>query len=507
MKNEAVLSDDAQLAQFISRFMHDPLGYVKAVYRWGEGDLLEQDGPDGWQIKFLRELGEETKRNNFDGKTAVPPVRRAVSSGHGVGKSTMTAWVVSWILDTRPNSQGSVTANTGMQLSTKTWAAIKSWKQRAITAHWWDIGAEKIRNVAYPDSWFCAALTSNEDRSEAFAGQHAASSSSFYCFDESSAIPDRIFEVAEGGLTDGEPFSLMLGNPTKNSGQFYRACFGSDKSRWNPVCIDSRESPRTNKATIEEWGKTYGEDSDFFRVRVLGLPPRAADTQFIAQDLVQEAMKRKAHVISNEPLLAGVDISRGGNDSTVIRFRRGADAVSIKPIEISGELSRDSMRTVSILSEIMQRDFGGGLKIAAMFIDATAVGGPIADRMRQLFPGRAIIQVQFGSSSPLQACAQMRAYIWYQMREWLKIGSIGNDLNLEMELTGPGFKHNAQSAIVLESKEDMKKRGIMSPNHADALATTFAQAVGARRQTSGKREARDEKVRQLSQGCTEMWMA
>lgn len=499
------LTDDQQLAVFVSQFYDDPLGYVKAIFPWGQpGELANEDGPDEWQTEYLITLGNEVKKRKFNGSDPVDPIRMAVSSGHGVGKSTITGWIVSWIMDTRPHSQGAVTANTGKQLETKTWASIKKWKQLAITAHWYDIGAHKIRHKDHMNTWFCSSLTSNEDKSEAFAGQHAANSTSYYIFDEASAIHDKIFEVASGGLTDGEPMMFMMGNPTKNSGAFYRAMFGEDKKRWIVRTIDSRRGKKTNKKLIQEMIDDWGEDSDYIRVRVLGLAPRASDSQFIAHDVVSAAMKRVPMILDDEPLVAGVDISRGGSDYTVVRFRQGQDAVGIPPIRITGEDSRDSMRTVSILHEVMNRDFGGGLKVSALFIDETGVGGPIGDRMRQM-GYKNTIGVQFGGKSPITATANMRAYIWYQMRDWLKTGSIGDDKDLEQQLVLPGYSHNAYSAILLESKEQLKKRGEDSPDDADALAVTFAQTVVKRPKNSGS-SARSDKIRRLRANSSAPWM-
>lgn len=397
-------------------------------------------------------------------------------------------------------SQGSVSANTGLQLSTKTWAAISRWKALAITSDWYDIGAEKIRYKAKPNSWFCAALTSNEDRSESFAGQHAANSTSFYIFDEASAINDKIFEVAEGGLTDGEPMIFLMGNPTRNEGQFYRSCFGDDKHRWLVFCVDSRRSARTNKELIKEWADTWGDDSDFFRVRVLGLPPRASDSQFIPHDIVSAAMKREPQVLDDEPLVAGLDISRGGSDYTVLRFRRGKDAVSIKPIRLSGEESRDSMHVVAVVSEAMKLDYNG-VKVVALFVDETGMGGPIGDRLRQIGACRHVIGVQFAGRSPITATSRMRDYIWYQMRDWLRNGGcIGDDKVLQMELTSPGYSHSAQTAIVIESKESMKKRGVGSPDDGDALAVTFAQTINVKPQSSSS-SRRDAQARHLLKQC------
>ncbi len=159
-------------------------------------------------------------------------------------------------------------------------------------------------------------------------------------------MPDSIYEVAEGGLTDGEPMIFLFGNPTRSSGMFHRVCFGSARNRWDSVTIDARYSAFTNKAQIAEWAEDYGEDSDFFRVRVRGLPPAASDLQFIDTKVVFEAQQRAAETLPDDTLVCGLDVARGGGDRSVFRFRRGSDARSVPPIRISGEETRDSMRLV-----------------------------------------------------------------------------------------------------------------------------------------------------------------
>lgn len=470
---------DSELADFVAQFYDDPLGFVLAAYPWGEPGPLEQfDGPDDWQREFLTWLGGEIKARKFDGQHAVEPIRAAVSSGHGIGKSTLQAWLVDWITSTRPYCRGTVTANTSTQLDTKTWAAILYWKKLSITAHWFEINSMRLYFRGNRESWFVAPQSCKEENSEAFAGQHAANSTSFYIFDEDSAVPDKIHEVAQGGLTDGEPMWFLFGNPTRSSGAFHRACFGSDRHRWKVWTIDSRSSRFTNKAQIAEWVADYGEDSDFVRVRVRGLPPKASDLQFIGQDLVSAAQRAIPFTLPDEPLIAGLDMARGGGDECVIRFRRGLDAKTIAPIRISGEQSRDSMKLVTIAAGVLERDFGGQ-KVQALFVDATggSVGGPVADRLRQL-GHRNVIDVQFGGECPDPKIANMRAFMWSRLRDWLvKGGAIDAAPDLEIDLTGPGFHHDKSDRLVLESKESMKKRGLDSPDDGDALALTFAQAV------------------------------
>jgi len=232
---------DLQIAQIIAETYDDPLAFVQLAYPWREpGELAGFTGPDEWQSAFLTDLGEGVRSRGFDGIHAVSPIRMATASGHGIGKSTLVAWVVDWIMSTRPHCQGTITANTYTQLETKTWAAIQKWTGMCVTGGWFQATGTRLYHRHYPKTWFCSAQSCREENSEAFAGQHAVSSTSFYLFDEASAIPDKIFEVAEGGLTDGEPMIFAFGNATRAGGKFHRVTFGSERDRWNHRSIDSR---------------------------------------------------------------------------------------------------------------------------------------------------------------------------------------------------------------------------------------------------------------------------
>jgi hypothetical protein len=474
----AVSPVDVELADAVASYYDDPLGFVLFAYPWGEpGPLEHHDGPDIWQREFLTHLGEQVRARAFDGTTAVAPIREAVSSGHGIGKSVMVAWLVDWIMSTRPHCKGTVTANTYTQLQTKTWAAIQTWTKRCITAHWFDVTSERISYHGHKDSWFFALQSSKEQNSEAFAGQHAADSSSVYILDEASAIPEPIYEVMEGGLTDGEPMVFLFGNPTRNGGSFHKACFGAQRHRWHQVIIDGRQSRFTNKALINEWAQDHGEDSDFFRVRVRGLPPSAGDLQFIPLALVAAAQTRLVVTAADDPLVMGVDLARGGSDEAVIRFRRGFDARSIPPVRVPGERARDTMQMATLVADLIGRTYDGR-QVRACFVDATggSIGGPLADRLRQL-GHKHVIDVQFGGESPDPRYANMRAFMWGRCRDWLAHGAIDQIADLETDLTGPSYFHDKRDRLVLESKEDMKKRGLDSPDDGDALALTFAQVV------------------------------
>jgi len=463
------------LIERVSTYKRDPLGFVQWAYPWGEPGPLEAfDGPDDWQRELLEDIGREVRSRNFDGTTPVLPIREAISSGHGIGKSTTSGWITDWILSTRPYSVGTVTANTYLQLQTKTWPAILKWTRLCITSHWFNLGNDKISAKCAPDSWFVAQQTCRRENSEAFQGQHAAQSTSWYLFDEASAVPDEIWDAAEGGLTDGEPMIYAWGNPTRNQGKFHRIAFGSERDRWKQRIIDSRNCRFTNKALINEWIEDWGEDSDFVRVRVRGIAPRAGDFQFIDHERVWDAQKREVRAFSDDPLIAGFDVSGGGAAWNVIAFRRGVDARSIPPIRIPGEFTRGERGPMlSRLADVLHDH-----KPAMLFVDS-AYGAPYVERLKSM--GFANVQeVNFGANSPDRHQANMRAYMWNKMRDWLEHGAIVNDNILENDLTGPCADRNRRDQLVLESKADMLKRGIASPDNADALALTFAAHVPPR---------------------------
>lgn len=473
-----------QLAEDISQFYADPLGFVMYAFDWGEGDLKGFDGPDDWQVDILNTIGREVEDRQFDGVNAVDPIQVAVSSGHGIGKSALSAWLILWVMSTRPNSKGVVTANTGDQLRTKTMSELAKWHSRCITRDWFETTSMSISHRTYNETWRVDALTSREEASESFAGLHCADSTPWYLFDEASAIPEKIWEVAKGGLTDGEPMHICFGNPTKNTGSFYD-CFRRQKHRWITRQIDSRTAKMTNKKLIKDWIDDFGEDSDFVRVRVRGLFPKGGDMQFIPSDVVYEAQKRASgRYLGDDPLICGIDLARGGDDNCMIGFRRGKDAKSEKTYRIPGEKSRDSMKVVGMITMILDRH-----KPDVTFLDETGLGGPIADRLNQL--GYHVIGVNFGGKADDQKkYVNKTAEMGARCRDWLlNGGAIVDDPQLETELTSRDYDHNDKDQLVLERKKDMKKRLGVSPDWADQLYLTFAYEVPKRELPRGDLDA------------------
>ena len=480
----SALQPQFELARQISQFYDDPLGHVLFSYPWGTGSLKGRAGPQRWQREFLEAVAREVQKRRFDGTTPVAPIQFSTASGHGIGKSALVAWLIRWIMDTRPMAKGVVTANTGEQLRTKTWAELAKWHTLGITAPWWELtsgsGSLSYYHREYREQWRCDGQTSREENSESFAGLHSANSTPFYIFDEASGIPDKIFEVREGGLTDGEPMTFDFGNPTRNSGRFYQNMVGRFRKSYIRRTIDSRDVEQTNKALFEGWAEMYGEDSDFFKVRVKGEFPTSSSLQFVPSSYYDDNVHRDVYVGPSDPMVMGVDVARFGDDDSVIWLRHGRDAESI------GFKRYKSVDTMTLASEVAR--IAGEYRPDAVFIDGGGVGGGVVDRCRQL--GVDVIEINFGGKSPVVGFANMRAYMWSRMRDALKDGvRLPEDLDLQADLIGVEYGYRPNNDLLLESKQSMKDRGLSSPDLADALALTYAMPVVPHSRAGYKGEA------------------
>ena len=463
-------SDQDRAVATARRFRKDPLAFVRWAFPWGEAGtpLAAHAGPEPWQEGVLADLRDAL----IAGRT---PVRLAVASGHGVGKSALVAWLVLWSLATRPGTRGVVTANTETQLRTKTWVELAKWHRLALCRDWLTLGASAIASADETEAadWRVDAVPWSAHNAEAFAGLHNQGGRLLVVFDEASAIADPIWETAEGALSDAgtEIIWLAVGNPTRNGGRFHD-CFGRFSRTWKARHVDAREVAFTNKAQIAEWERDYGADSDFVRVRVKGAFPRAGSAQFIDGERVREAMARELPPTTYDPVVMGVDVARFGDDRSVIFVRKGRDGRSFPIEKLKGlDLMQLAARVCQRAAEVNAR---------AVFVDEGGIGAGVVDRLRQLgVPGT--FGINFASraggwtpegQSPLYA--NKRAEMWGMVKGWLDEGALPDDRELAADLTGVEYGYDANNAIQLEKKEDMKRRGLLSPDIGDALALTFA---------------------------------
>ncbi len=499
MAKEGKRTADEELADAIADFYDDPLGYVMFNWDWANDTTIQlvelaepwasryglKYGPDAWACEFLEDLGREIKKRKFDGRSAVDPIQFSTASGHGIGKSVLVAWLIKFILDTRPMSRGTVTANTDVQLRTKTWAALGDWHGKSLTKDWFDYSAGRgsmaLRSKTHPQAWFATAQTCREENSESFAGQHSAGATSFYVFDEASGVPDKIFEVRKGGLMTGEPMTFDFGNPTRNTGAFYENCVGKQSHRYKVRMIDARTVSITNKKEQQKMIDDYGIESDIVAVRVLGKFPKSGSTQFISTSDVEDASERELPVRNKEGIILGVDVARFGGDESVIYPRQGMDARSWPVQRFQG------IDTVQLVGRVVERvrEFRAlGLKVAAINVDGGGVGGGVVDQLRAL--GYPVFEVGFGNKPTDTTTYRYKVdELWGLVREALKTrlclpriaetGSVGYDL--KEQLTQRQYGYTLTQKINLESKDELRKRLGGSPDVADGLALTFAHEI------------------------------
>lgn len=458
---------DRILSEEFAKYFSDPYGYVMFAFPWGEDGtpLAKEKGPDEWQTEVLKAIGKGVLNEES-------AIQLAVSSGHGIGKSALVAWIVLWAMSTRPHLSGVVTAGTKTQLETKTWREVAKWKKLSINGYWFNWTATKLYQTDHPETWFTACVPWREENPEAFAGQHEKPHNVLVLYDEASAVADNIWEVSEGAMTTDGAMWLVFGNPTKNSGRF-KECFPSDGKfchRWKTWRIDSRSCKLTNKKQIEQWKEDYGEDSDFFKIRVKGQFPSMGDAQFIPKDLVDGARARELELDVGAELTMGIDVARFGDDDSVIVLRQGR--VMDPMIQRFHGLS--TVELTNKCARIIDRNDPD-----AVMVDGMGIGGAVVDQLKAL--GYKVIDVQ-ASETPekRELYLNKRAELWGLMKDWLKIGSIPKDEKLFAELISMEYSYNRTDQIVLEAKKDLKKRGLPSPDTADALSLTFARTVRRR---------------------------
>ncbi len=452
---------EVELIQDIAKFYDNPLGFVRYVFPWGEGSLKDQS-IDTWQEDTLKAIGDAVS----NGATLEEAVRIAIASGHGIGKTAFVSWVILWFISTREFPQIVVTSNTANQLSAKTWRELAKWHRLAINKHWFEWTATKFYHKQYPDTWFASAIPWSINNSEAFAGTHEKHVLVIY--DEASGIHDQIWEVTEGAMTTAGAMWLAFGNPTKNTGRF-RECFGKFKHRWITRQIDSREAKQASLKQIQQWVDDYGEDSDFVRVRVRGVFPRAGSNQFIGADIVENCRRYVAEGYEKLERLLAVDVARFGDDQSVIKRRQGRKVYPAKKYR--------GLDTMALASRVVEEidDYNPD----AVFIDGVGVGAGVVDRVKQLRPSANIIEVNAGSvPNDPEKYFNKGAEMWGLMREFLKAGAeLDDDNELLEELQAREYGFSPKQQIQLEKKSDMKARGLSSPDVADALALTFAEKI------------------------------
>lgn len=473
-----------KFAEWVLSFQNRPLDFALTMWPWGEKDTpLEHRTLEDWQFNLLLDLQTrlladepEEAKAALEGRMHNMVYRYARPAGHGVGKTAGFAIIVHWFASTHPNGQGVITASTESQLQTKTWRELRKWQELALNGWMFEWTATKYKHRGRPETWFVSAIPWSETNSSAFAGTHEKYV--LIGFDESSGIAPKIWETIEGALTTGKCFFFAFGNPVEPEGGFFDVC-NQFAHRWNIETLDARSVSFANLKEIQAWIEDHGDDSDFVRVRVKGEFPRTSMNQFIDYDRVAAARKREIDwrdVPRSSPRLMGVDVARQGGDRNVITFRQGR---KMHPRVIKF-YERDLMKVANTVARYIRE-----LKPDVVYVDGVGIGAGVVDRLHQMGHD-CVIEVQSGSKDGMderqkKIYGNLRALMWTRMRDWLATADIADDGDLAKDLTGPcGTYQKRTNLELIESKDDMRARGLSSPDSADSLALTFAEQTPVR---------------------------
>ena len=441
----------------IAKFRKDPTLFV---------DTMLGASPDEWQSEVMAAVAEQ---------------KRGISirSGHGVGKTSCLSWLALWWIAVHYNAKVVITAPTSAQLHDALLPEAKSWLQQAPEGfrEMFTVRADRIELLADPQRNFISARTSRAEKPDALQGVHAEHV--LLICDEASGVPEQVYEAAGGSMSAHHATMVLAGNPVRSTGYFYDT-FHKLAERWKTFHVSCEDTPRVSNEYIEECRLRYGEESNTYRVRVLGKFPRGDDDTVIPQELIVAAISRDVEPTKFGPTVWGVDVARFGADSSALCKRKG-NAIT-EPIRLWRNL--DTMQ----LTGAIKAEYDSAMeKPAEIFVDAIGLGAGVADRLRELELPSYAINV---SESPAMGnhYLNLRAELWYKAKNWLEGRDVrlpGDD-RLKAELATVRYNFTSSGRIKIESKADLKKRGIASPDSADAFVLTFASDAGTVMGRSGR---------------------
>lgn len=431
-------------------------------------DMLDMEC-DNWQTMVAADVANAPKV--------------AVKSGQGVGKTALEAGLIIWFLVCRPYSKVIATAPTMQQLYDVLWAEIAKWLDTSKAKQLLTWTKTKVYMNGDSERWFATAKTATKpENMQGFHEDHM-----LIVVDEASGVSDPIMEAILGTLTGADNKLLLMGNPNRIEGVFFDA-FNKDRDKFKTHTVSSRDSKRTSKDNIEMLESKYGKDSDVCRVRIDGQFPKGALDSFISLETVELACSslnklEQADVDAAQILHVGVDVARFGDDKTVITPR-----ISTKVFEFRKYVKKSTMETagnVLMCCKEYMKKFPQ-LKNCIVKVDDSGVGGGVTDRLKEVIKVERlpikVIPVNNGESATDDYYFNLGGQLWGQVKELLEVNfsnnmqgkaveiELPNDSEMIKQLSVRKYHMTSKGKIQLESKDDMKKRGLGSPDVADSLA-------------------------------------
>lgn len=441
--------------EFLERYGNDPVLFVREV--------LGQE-PEDWQAEMMRAVAS--------GKRKV-----SIRSGHGVGKSTGASWLAIWYATTRYTCKVVITAPTSSQLYDALFAELKAQLRKLPQQllDLWDIKAERVELKSAPTEVFVSARTSRAEQPEAMQGVHA--DNVLLIADEASGIPEAVYEAAVGSMSGHNAVTLLLGNPTQSSGMFYDTHHRL-RDEWFTMKVSCEDVPnRVSKEFIEEVRSTYGENSNAFRVRVLGEFPVADDDTVIPISLLEAARVREVAASPTAAVVWGLDVARFGSDRTVLTKRKGQKLQEPQVVKRNLDTMQVSGFILNEWNETPER-----LRPAEICVDVIGLGAGVVDRLLEL--GLPVVPVNVSEAPALSdKFLNLRAELWFRGKEFFekRHASVDKaDAKLIDELAMVRYSFTSNGKIKVESKDELKKRtrDRSSPDLADSFLLTFAGTEG-----------------------------
>lgn len=458
---------------------------------------------------------------------AIAPFGAQVScrAGHGVGKTTVVSMAIAWHTECFDHSKTPCTAPTAAQLHSVLWSELSKTLRRAeeqadrlrlapefrlssmfrlVRGRFYDLGKS--------NEWGAVARTSRREKPDALQGFHAsdivirddgerqvaiersdAGGSIMFVVEEASGVPDEIFEVVEGALSSHRVRLLMVGNPTRSDGFFARSHL-KDRAMYTTLHFTCAGSPLAEPDYRAKLVRKYGEGSNVVRVRADGEFPRQDDDVLISLDLTEPAITRDVPPDDGSDLLMGVDVARYGSDRTVILLRKGNRVLAIwvrakqDTMETAGQVKaiydslevkpkRIKIDVIGIGSGVVDRLQEQGLPVDGVNVAESATMPTLPTRVRRNVRGR---EARFERQDALPR--SLRDWLWFEVKDWLAyaeptFAEVEDEMareDLAGELASVRYRIHSDGRLEVESKDMMKRRGLRSPDLAEALLMTFA---------------------------------
>jgi len=452
----AMTDEEANVfSEFLVRYRLNVALFITEVLKWT---------PYAWQIDVCREYDAGERRIT-------------IRSGHGVGKGWLLAGLALHHLLCRFPQKTVCTAPTSSQLFDALWNDIRAFANRLppLVKGLLEIKSERIELRVAPQQSFISARTSRAEQPEAMQGIRS-DGWTLILGDEASGIPESVFEAGAGSMSGERATTILTGNPLYNSGFFYRT-HTTLAALWKTHHVSCLDVPHISPDFIEDMAQRYGRDSARFGYRVLGEFPRSDENTVIPVELVDAAIHRDVTTLATLPVVWGVDCARGGEDSSALAKRRHNRLLEKVKVFNYGDL-------MQVVAEVVGEYLTTPLedRPAEICVDAIGLGAGVADRLRQIFsadhPNCQIRSVNVSEAPAVNNhYLNLRADLWYTGRDWFyaKDVCIPDDRTLRDELVAVRRgKPTNTGKMTVESKDQMKDRGLASPNAADAFLLTFA---------------------------------